>query len=84
MDLNPNLIPYIIGKLLKLIFWPAAIVVELSGLRDRAWNIWKKIPVVTHLLVSFFFSLIILKLVPIAVQKVWKEDNESFSKKTDN
>ena len=76
VELNPNLIPYMIRKILKIVILPIAIVVDISGLRERAWEVWKKIPVVTHIVVSFFFSLIILRLAPIAIQKIWKEDND--------
>lgn len=75
-DLNPNLIPYKIHKLLNIFLAVVVIIIELSKLRDNIWNIWKKIPTTIHFVMSCFFSFIILKVIPITLQKVWIEDNE--------
>lgn len=75
IDLNPNLIPFKINKLLSKLFGVMYLTMEFTNLKDYIWNMWKKIPTTIHIVISCFFSFIILKIAPIAMQKIWNEEN---------
>jgi len=74
-DINPNLIPYRINKILNLFILPIALIIELTKTRERLWKSWKKIPIAIHFIVTLFFSGIILKIFPLAWVKIWNEED---------
>jgi len=75
-DVNPYTISFKVNKLVGITIIPIGIILELTKTRDRLWNIWKNIPIYIHLVVTLFFSSIILKLLPVAWQTLWNEEQE--------
>jgi hypothetical protein len=75
-DVGPYMISHKVNKLVGITIIPVGIILELTKTRDQLWNTWKNIPIYIHIVVTLFFSSIILKLLPIAWQTLWNEEQE--------
>lgn len=83
-ELNLIVISYKVNKFMGILLPATLIVVELSKTRDELWKVWKNMSLKVHLVVTLFFSFIILRLFPIAWQNVWNEEDENKNYGFDN
>ncbi|MEK7497382.1 MAG: hypothetical protein AAB656_00490 [Patescibacteria group bacterium] len=75
-ELNRHFISQKIDKLLGILLSITLIISELSKVRDSLWKVWKNMSIRVHIVVTLFFSFIILRLFPVAWQKVWSNEDE--------
>ncbi|HCR36184.1 hypothetical protein A2130_00025 [Candidatus Woesebacteria bacterium GWC2_33_12] len=76
-ELHFIIISHKVNKFMEILLPAILIVVEFSRARDKLWKVWKNMSLKVHLVVTLFFSLIILRLFPVAWQNIWNIENEN-------
>ena len=64
---------HVATKVSSILSNPFTIIGGVLGINNYLWDVWKKIPISIHVLISFLYLFLIGMLIPVSYQKI-KDD----------